>query len=346
MVNHRSEVTPTMNNHVLPAAPDRYERMSYRRCGRWGLRLPAVALGAAFGTIGGRLDVAASRELLCAAFDMGITYFDLANNYGVPPGHAETVVGFVLRELPRDEIVIATKAGFVGWPGPYGVGLSRKYLVASLDRSLSRLGLDYVDLYYAHAPDPETPIEETLATMSDLVRQGKVLYVGLSNFSGEQLDAAGYCAARNGFVPITIHQTPYNVLARGAERELFPRQQRHGMGCAAFYVLGQGVLTGKYRGGRIPPGTRVGTLWKEADRRVGLAPKAMDQIEALMPLAAERGQTLAQFCIAWVLHHPAVTCAVLGATSIAQLRENVAAIARLDFTDEELRTVDAIAPVQ
>jgi L-glyceraldehyde 3-phosphate reductase len=325
-------------------AENRYDRMIYRKCGTWGLRLPVISLGAAFETVGGRMDDAASRETILTAFDLGITHLDLANNYGQPAGNAEIVVGKVLKELPRDEIIISTKAGFRMWPGPYGIGLSKKYLVASLDQSLKRLGQDYVDIFYAHAPDEETPIEETMAALDLMVRQGKALYIGVANFSAAEYEAAVACSKENGLAPITIHQTPYNILARGAEVNLFPNLQKHGAGCAVFYVLGQGVLSGKYLGGKIPPDTRVANLWTEADKRVGLAEEALKQIERLAEIAKARGQALAQMCIAWALRHPAVTTAVLGASRVSQVVENAKSIENLDFSDEEVRLIEEISP--
>lgn len=333
-----------MTNAPYQPANDRYHRMIYRRCGRSGLKLPAVSLGAAFETIGGRMRDAESRETIFTAFDLGITHFDLANNYGKPAGNAEVVVGKILKELPRDEIIISTKAGFRMWPGPYGVGLSKKYLVSSLDQSLKRLDLDYVDIFYAHAPDDETPIEETVGALDLIVRQGKALYIGVANFSAAQYEAAAACSKENGLAPITIHQTPYNILARGAEANLFPNLQEHGTGCAVFYVLGQGVLSGKYLGGKIPPNTRVANLWTEADKRVGLAEQALKQIKRLAKIAEARDQTLAQMCIAWALRHPAVTTAVLGASRVSQVIENVKSIATLEFSDEEVGLIEEISP--
>jgi L-glyceraldehyde 3-phosphate reductase len=318
--------------------------MIYRRCGRSGLKLPVVSLGAAFETIGGRMGDEGSRETLFVAFDLGITHFDLANNYGMPAGNAEIVVGKALKELPRDEIIISTKAGFRMWPGPYGIGLSRKYLVSSLDQSLKRLDVDYVDIFYAHAPDEETPIEETMSALDHVVRQGKALSIGVANFSAAQYEGAVACSKENGFAPVTIHQTPYNILARGAETNLFPNLEKHGSGAAVFYVLGQGVLSGKYLGGKIPPDTRVANLWTDVDRKVGLAEQAQRQIEKLAEIAKGRGQTLAQMCIAWVLRDPRVTTAVLGASRVSQVVENVRTIENLEFSEEEVRMIEEISP--
>lgn len=333
-----------MNEPVSSHALDRYDHMPYRRCGRWGLKLPALSLGAAFDTIGGRMDKSASRDVLFKAFDLGITHFDLANNYGSVPGRAEKVVGKIVREMPRDELIISTKAGFRMWPGPYGYGLSKKYLAASLDQSLKRLGMDYVDIYYAHAPDDETPLDETFAALDLCVRQGKALYVGVANFSGTQYEDAMSTTYNMGLSPVTIHQTPYNILARGNEADLFPRLQRHGTGAVAFYVLGQGVLSGKYLDGVIPPDSRVATRWTDADRKVGLNETAMAQIRALSELARQRGQTLAQMCIAWVLQHPAVTTALVGASRIEQVYENVKCLENSHFSEEEHRIINEISP--
>lgn len=325
-------------------AEDRYNAMPFQRCGGSGLRLPAISLGAAFDSIAGGRDESSAREAVFAAFDLGVTHFDLANNYGSIPGNAELLLGGVIRDLPRDELIISTKAGFAMWPGPYGEGLSRKHIIASVDKSLRRLGLDYVDIFYAHMPDSETPIEETVAALDHVVRQGKALYVGVANFSSKQYDLATAVGRERGLAPITIHQTPYNILARSAEKDLFPSLIAHGTGCIAFYVLGQGVLSGKYLDGAMPPDSRVAKRWGEVDRRVGLAPHALEQIHRLSVLAAERGQTLAQMCIAWVLGHPAVTSALLGVTSIEQIRENVSALRQLGFSEEECGIIDRISP--
>ena len=324
-------------------AQDRYDSMPYRRCGPWGLRLSAISLGA-WETFGGYRDEAVTRECLFRAFDLGITHFDLANNYGTPPGNAEIVVGRVVEEMPRDELIISTKAGFRMWPGPYGDRLSKKYLVASLDQSLKRLGLDYVDIYYAHRPDPETPLAETMAALDLIVRQGKALYVGVSNFSGAQLEEAASVAAAMGLSPITVHQGAYNLLGRRCEWDLFDHTQRVGCGVVAFLPLAQGVLTGKYLAGDIPADSRAALRWGERHRKIALSAETMGKVRRLREIAEARGQSLAQMAIAWVLRHPAVTTALIGASRVEHIEENVGCLKHLEFSDEELRAIDEISP--
>ena len=256
---------------------DRYQSMKYRRCGRSGLLLPAISLGA-WETFGGYRDEAVARECIHRAFDLGITHFDFANNYGKPPGNAELVCGRALRELPRDELIIATKAGFPMWSGPYGDGGSRKYLIASCDQSLKRLGVDYVDIFYHHRPDPQTPIEETVGALASLVAQGKALYVGVSSYTGEQFVAATEAARQLG-VPITIHQPYYNLLGRRVEKNLLPHTTQHGSGVIAFCPLASGLLTDKYLdgvdstgrprrtvAGRVGARALAGTTQRDPDR--------------------------------------------------------------------------------
>ncbi len=325
--------------HVF--AEDRYERMRYRRCGASGLLLPAISLGA-WETFGGYRGEEVARACLFRAFDLGITHFDLANNYGTPPGNAETMVGKLLREMPRDELIISTKAGYRMWPGPYGDGLSKKYLVASLDQSLTRLGLDYVDIFYAHRPDPETPLEETMAALDLIVRQGKALYTGVSNFSGADFAAAVRVCDRMGLAPITIHQPYYNLLDRVPEWDLLPQTQRAGTGVIAFSPLASGLLTDKYINGAIPADSRAAQKWGKEWLERELTLERREVLEGLQQIAQERGQTLAQLAVAWLLRRPQVTSVLIGASKVEQIEENVRALDNLTFTHEELHTIDAL----
>lgn len=329
---------------TTPPQPPRYDRMIYRRCGRTGLKLPVLSLGAAFGTLAGQVDFSATREIVGIAFDRGVTHFDLANNYGHPPGNAERVFGRILPDFPREEMVIASKAGFHGGPGPYGIGLSRKSLIDSCERSLRRLRLDYLDLFYAHAPDAETPLEETLSALDLLVRQGKILYAGIANQDAAGLGAIAAIQRAHALTPLAVHQTPYNILARGAESAILPASSETGLGVVAFSVLGQGVLSGKYLDGPAPERSRVARLWTDEDRAVCLNERVLGQIRALQTLAEARGQTLAQFCIAWTVANPRITSIVFGVTSKAQLLENLGALDAPDFSEDEQRRIDAITP--
>ena len=324
-----------------PAA-DRYERMSYRRSGRSGLQLPAISLGLwqNFGHDDRPLEV--GRAILRRAFDLGITHFDLANNYGPPYGSAEENFGQILQEdlAPfRDELVISTKAGYDMWPGPYGEWGSRKYLLASLDQSLRRMGLDYVDIFYSHRFDPETPLEETMGALDTAVRQGKALYVGISSYSAAKT-AEAYAILRELGAPFVIHQPSYSMLNRWIEEGLLDTLGELGIGCIVFSPLAQGMLTDKYLDG-IPEGSR-------ATRHSSLSPDlitddVLEKIRALNGIAAARGQTLAQLALAWTLRDPRVTSALIGASSVGQLEANVAALDRLDFTDDELAEIDRFA---
>lgn len=322
-------------------ADDRYTQMTYRRCGRSGLRLPAISLGA-WSTFGGYRDEQVARECIYRAFDLGITHLDLANNYGHPPGNAECVVGRILRDMPRDELIISSKAGYYMWPGPYGDGLSKKYLVASLDQSLQRLGLDYVDIFYAHRPDPETPLEETMAALDLIVRQGKALYVGVSNFPGAHLEAAVQVTQRLGLTPIVIHQPRYNLLDRRPETDLFDHTLRNGIGVIAFSPLASGLLSDKYLGDAIPPDSRAALEWGQEQSQRRLSPETLAKVRKLNDLARARGQTLAQMSLAWILRLPAVTSALIGASKVGQVEENVAALSNLEFSAEELRAIDEV----
>ncbi len=322
-------------------ADNRYDTMLYRRCGRSGLKLPAISLGA-WETFGGYRGEEIARTCLLRAFDLGITHFDLANNYGRPPGNAETVVGKILPELPRDELIISTKAGYYMWPGPYGDGLSKKYLVASLDQSLKRLGLDYVDIFYAHRPDPETPLEETMAALDLIVKQGKALYVGVSNFAGAHFEQAVQVTRQMSLSPITIHQPRYNLLDRKPETDLFDHTLSNGTGVIAFSPLAQGLLSNKYLGQNVPSDSRAAEWWNKNKTEEVLEADKLAKIEGLNRLAQNRGQSLAQMALAWILRLPAVTSALIGASKVAQIEENVAALQNLEFSQAELEAIDAI----
>lgn len=313
--------------------------MTYRRCGRSGLLLPAVSLGS-WETFGGYRDESVARECITRAFDLGITHFDFANNYGNPPGNAELVCGRTLRDLPRDELIISTKAGFPMWPGPYGDGGSRKYLIASCDQSLTRLGVDYVDIFYHHRPDPETPIEETIAALASLLAQGKALYVGVSSYTGEQFVAASE-AARSLGIPITIHQPYYNLLGRRFEEDLLPHAAERGTGVIAFCPLASGLLTDKFLDGVIPEGAR-GALWPGAWVRAHSEQQRGEILTGLNQIARDRAQSLPQMALAWILRHEAVTSVAVGASRVEQIEENVKAIDRLEFKPEELLAIDRL----
>jgi L-glyceraldehyde 3-phosphate reductase len=323
-------------------AEDRYERMLYRRSGRSGLLLPAISLGLwqNFGNDDRPLDV--GRAILRRAFDLGVTHFDLANNYGPPYGSAEENFGRVFHDdfAPfRDELVISTKAGYDMWPGPYGDWGSRKYLLASLDQSLGRMGLDYVDIFYSHRSDPETPLEETMGALDTAVRQGKALYVGVSSYSAAKTAKAA-AILRELRTPFVIHQPSYSMLNRWIEDALMDTLGELGIGCIVFSPLAQGMLTDKYLGG-IPKGSR-------ATRDSTLSPdlitdETLEKIRGLNEIAASRGQILAQMALAWALRDPRITSALVGASSVAQLEANVAALDRLDFADDELAEIDRYA---
>jgi len=327
----------------------RYDTMQYRRCGKSGLLLPAISLGA-WETFGGYRGEETARECLFRAFDLGITHFDLANNYGRPPGNAETVVGKILKEMPRDELIISSKAGYRMWPGPYGEWGSRKYLIASVDQSLARLGLDYVDIFYSHRPDPGTPLEETLGALEQIVRSGKALYAGLSNYSGADSRAACDLVEKRNWAPITIHQPYYNMLGnllgRGLDDDLPVAARECGFGMIVFSPLANGLLSSKYLHG-IPDDSRAATdFWSGENVRNRLESGALVQkLRALNEVATRRGQSLAQMALAWVLRLPETTSALIGASRVQQIEENVAALANLSFSDSELREIDGILSV-
>ena len=323
-------------------AADRYARLPYRRCGRSGLVLPAIALGG-WQTFGGYRGPEIARACLLRAFDLGITHFDFANNYGTPPGMSELVCGAIIRrDLPRDELIISSKAGYGMWPGPYGDGLSKKYLVASCDQSLRRMGLDYFDLFYLHRPDPQTPLEESLGALDLLIRQGKVLYAGVSNFPGALFAEATRVCQREGFAPITAHQPSYSLLNRRIEWDLLPQTAQAGAGVIAFSPLANGLLTGKYLGGDVPPDSRAALAWGEEGARRRLPPERLETLRALNAIAARRGQSLAQLALAWALRLPAVASALIGASRVEQLEENVRALDAPAFTEAELAEIDAL----
>ena len=312
--------------------------MPYRTVGRSGLKLPAISLGC-WHNFGDDTPIQRQRDILRRAFDLGVTHFDLANNYGPPYGAAEINVGRILSEdfaRYRDELVISSKAGWDMWPGPYGDLGSRKYLLGSLDRSLRSLRLDYVDIFYHHRFDPDTPLEETLGALDAAVRQGKARYIGISSYSAQRTREAVAILRQLG-TPLLIHQPSYSMLNRWIEDELLDVLGENGVGCIGFSPLAQGMLTGRYLGG-IPEGSRM-TQHKSLSSGL-LTEENLAHIRALNDIAAARGQTLAQMAISWVLRDPRVTSALIGASSVAQLEDSVAAVERLDFSDEELAAID------
>jgi len=320
----------------------RYETMQYKRCGRSGVLLPKVSLGL-WQNFGLEKTLDEQKQILFRAFDSGITHFDLANNYGFPAGgKAEENFGKILHEelgAYRDEMMISTKAGYDMWPGPYGNWGSRKYLMASLDQSLKRMGLDYVDIFYHHRPDPETPLEETMGALSDIVRQGKALYVGISNYQAEEAERAIHILKENG-TPCLIHQPRYNMFERWVEDGLLEVLGKEGVGCIAYSPLAQGALTDRYLKG-IPADSRAARKGTTIGGRY-LTEEKMEQIRALNQLAEERGQALAQMALAWVLRRPEVTSVLVGASSPEQLSANIAAIENLEFCAEELTAIETI----
>ncbi|TRZ38967.1 L-glyceraldehyde 3-phosphate reductase [Niallia circulans] len=323
------------------ASETRYESMKYNRTGNSGLLLPAISLGL-WHNFGGVDTYENGRAILRRAFDLGITHFDLANNYGPPPGSAEEMFGKMLQAdfAPyRDEMVISTKAGYHMWPGPYGDWGSKKYLVSSLDQSLKRMGLDYVDVFYSHRPDPFTPLEETMAALDLVVKQGKALYVGVSNYSAEQTSAAIEILNRLG-TPLLIHQPKYSLLERWVEDGLQDVLEQNGVGSIAFCPLAQGLLTSKYAHG-IPEDSRAkkpSSFLNEAQ----VTQDVINRVKKLNEIAANRGQSLAQMSLAWVLRNGKVTSALIGASRVSQVEENVAALNNLEFSNEELSSIDNI----
>ncbi|HEX5809244.1 MAG TPA: L-glyceraldehyde 3-phosphate reductase [Anaerolineales bacterium] len=323
------------------ASDSRYDSMTYNRSGNSGLKLPAISLGWWY-NFGGRDVLENGRLIARRAFDLGVTHFDLANNYGPPPGSAEETFGLLYRQdfhPYRDELIISTKAGYDMWPGPYGEWGSRKYMLSSLDASLKRMGLDYVDIFYSHRFDPETPLEETMGALDSAVRQGKALYVGISSYNPEQTRRASQILRQLG-TPCLIHQPSYNMFDRWIEDGLLDVLLDEGIGCIVFSPLAQGQLTDRYLGG-IPSGaraTKTERVWLTPDDVKANLPK----VQRLNELAQERGQSLAQMAIAWVLRKPAVTSALIGASSVRQLEDNLAALNNSDLSDEELDRIESI----
>ncbi len=323
------------------AAQDRYSKMEYRRCGRSGIRLPEISLGLwhNFGSVDRYENYS---KIALEAFDAGITHFDLANNYGPVPGSAESNFGRIMRDSlgpHRDEMIVSTKAGYLMWPGPYGEWGSRKYLMASLDQSLKRMGLEYVDIFYSHRPDPDTPLEETMGALTDIVRSGKALYVGISNYDDEQTRAALAILRSNG-TPCLIHQEKYSMFVRAAEAGLLDTLEREGVGLIAYSPLAQGMLTDRYLGG-IPADSRAAkpTGFLQTGE---ITPRRLEQIASLNSIAAERGQSLAEMALGWLLKDERVTSVLVGASSVAQLHANLRALSSPHFTRDELLRIEAV----
>src|SRR4051794_36199764 len=335
------QVYPSGEIVTYVPAGDRYDSMTYHRCGRSGLMLPPISLGL-WHNFGDDRPIETQRAILRRAFDLGVTHFDLANNYGPPYGSAEINFGRLMREdfRPyRDELIISTKAGYDMWPGPYGDHGSRKYLLASLDQSLQRMGLDYVDIFYSHRFDPDTPLEETLGAVDTAVRQGKALYAGISSYSGARTEEAARILREMG-TPLLIHQPSYSLLNRWVESELLDVLGREKVGCIVFSPLGQGMLTDKYLNG-IPEDSRAakdGFL-----KQSFLNDENLARIRGLNEIAQRRGQSLAQMAIAWVLRDERITTALIGASSVGQLEDSLGALNKLDFSEDELAEIDRYA---
>jgi len=325
---------------MYTANEKRYTSMAYHRCGNWGLKLPAVSLGL-WHNFGGVDVLENGRAMLRRAFDLGITHFDLANNYGPPPGSAEENFGKLMKQdfQPyRDELIISTKAGYLMWPGPYGEWGSRKYLLASLDQSLKRMGLDYFDIFYSHRPDPDTPLEETMMALDQAVRSGKALYAGLSNYPADMTREAASILWDLG-TPCLIHQPKYSMFERWVEAELLDVLEEEGIGCIPFSPLAQGLLTDKYLRG-IPEGSRAAKSW--GFLKPEQVEPALEKVKKLNLLALERGQTLAQMALAWILRDKRITSVLIGASSVSQLDNNVESLRNPTFTGEELALIEAI----
>lgn len=326
---------------VWMPADTRYNSMKYNRCGKSGLKLPAISLGL-WHNFGGVDIFENSRNMILGAFDLGICHFDVANNYGPPPGSAEKTLGAILKNdlrAYRDEIIIATKAGYYMWPGPYGEWGSRKAMLASLDQSLTRLGLDYVDIFYSHRPDPETPLEETMAALAQAVHQGKTLYVGISSYSPEQTLQASQILKSLG-TPCIIHQPSYSMFNRSIENNLLPLLEKEGIGCIAFCPLAQGLLTNRYLDG-IPEGSRASKPHGFLSPK-HLTEETLAKVRKLNNIAEQRGQSLAQMALMWVLRDTRVTSALIGASKIEQIKENVEALEKPEFSAEELQLIDEV----
>lgn len=333
-----------MKAQTMPyeAAETRYDDMTYRRVGRSGLRLPALSLGL-WHNFGEGRSIEVQRAIVRRAFDLGITHFDLANNYGPPAGSAETAFGRIFAEdlaAHRDEIIITSKAGYYMWQGPYGEWGSRKTMLSSLDQSLGRIGVEYVDVFYSHRPDPETPIEETMGALATAVKQGKALYVGISNYSPEQTIAA-VAALREHGVPLLVHQPRYSMFSREVEDGLLDTLDDLGLGAVVFSPLAQGMLTDRYLGGTVPSDSRAAT--SHFLNEESITDTYLERARGLQAIAEERGQTLAQLALSWVLRRDTVTSAIIGASSVEQLEGNYAAIHRPDFDDAELARIDEFA---
>jgi L-glyceraldehyde 3-phosphate reductase len=324
------------------AAETRYDSIDYKRVGKSGLKLPGISLGL-WNNFGTDRPLDTQRAILRRAFDLGITHFDLANNYGPPAGSAESNFGIVMESdlRPyRDELIISTKAGYDMWSGPYGEWGSRKYMLSSLDQSLGRMGLDYVDIFYSHRPDPETPIEETMGALASAVHSGKALYVGVSNYSPEQTLAAAAALAEHK-IPLTIHQPRYNMFDRHIENGLFPVLDQIGAGSIVFSPLAQGLLTDRYLDGTVPADSRVAEgRWLNEST---ITEDYLARVRSLNHIANQRGQSLAQLALTWVLRHPQVTSALIGASSVAQLENNVGTLAKPELTDDEIAAIEPFA---
>ncbi|RCW63377.1 L-glyceraldehyde 3-phosphate reductase [Saliterribacillus persicus] len=324
------------------ADPNRYQSMPYNRCGNSGIKLPAISLGL-WNNFSGEDVVENQRRMLQRAFDLGITHFDLANNYGPPPGSSEENFGQIMKKdfaAYRDELIISTKAGFRMWDGPYGDWGSRKYLISSLDQSLTRMGLDYVDIFYHHRPDPETPLEETMGALDQIVRDGKALYVGISNYNAEDTKKA-IDILREQKTPFVIHQAAYSMLNRWVEDGLTDVLEENGAGCIAFVPLAQGLLTNKYLNG-IPKDSRAAKDYIPFLSENDISSDVLQKVGRLNEIAEERGQSLAQMALMWVLQEKSVVSALIGASRVSQIEENVRALENASFTDEELTAINDI----
>src|SRR3990172_8738199 len=320
----------------------RYKTMRYNRCGRSGLKLPAISLGL-WHNFGGVDTFSISREMVLRAFDLGITHFDLANNYGPPPGSAEDTFGQIMdKDLKpfRDELVISSKAGYTMWDGPYGDWGSRKYLVSSLDQSLKRMGLDYVDIFYHHRPDPETPLEETMRALDHIVRSGQALYAGISNYPADKTREAARILQELG-TPCLIHQPVYNMFNRWVEDGLLKTLKEEGIGCIAFSPLAQGLLTDKYLGGGIPEGSRASKAHGFL-KPANITDDKLNKVGKLNEIAKSREQTLAQMALAWILRHDVMTSVLIGASKVEQIEDAVGMLQHLDFSNDELQQIETI----
>jgi len=321
---------------------NRYDTMVYNRCGRSGLKLPAVSLGL-WHNFGGVDIFENARQMVLRSFDLGITHFDLANNYGPPYGSAEENFGKIFKQdltSFRDELIISTKAGYDMWPGPYGEWGSRKYLLASLDQSLKRMGLDYVDIFYSHRFDPNTPLEETMGALDSAVKQGKALYAGISSYSAKKTEEAVKILREMG-TPMLIHQPSYSMINRWVEDKLLGTLEKEGVGCITFSPLAQGMLSDRYLD-EVPADSRAGKSGTALSKKL-LTETNLSNIRSLNKIAGDRGQSLAQMALAWNLHHPQVTSVLIGASSVHQIEENVSALKNLDFSSEEIKDIDKYA---